>query len=192
MGKITVIEHLTLDGVMQAPAAPDEDRRGGFDRGGWATANADAVMGEAMAARASDGESALLMGRRTYEDLAGVWPTAPADDPSTARINSARKLVASTTLRDPLEWAGASVLQGDVAVAVAALKETVDLTILGSGELVRSLQPHGLIDEYLLMIHPLVVGRGVRLFGDESDAALELVDSVTTTTGVIIATYRSR
>ncbi len=191
MGTITVVNHVTLDGVIQAPAAPDEDRRGNFDRGGWAAANADAVMGEAMAARAPEGESALLMGRRTYEDLASVWPNAPADEPNTARINAARKHVASTTLRDPLEWEGASVLQGDVAEAVAALKESVHLTILGSGELIRSLQPHGLIDEYLLMIHPLVVGRGVRLFGDEP-ADLELVDSVTTTTGVIIATYRSR
>ncbi|SRR6476661_6092669 len=192
MGTITVVNHVTLDGVIQAPAAPDEDRRGGFDRGGWASANADAVMGKAMAARVPDGESALLMGRRTYEDLASVWPNASPDEPNTARINAARKHVATRTLRDPLEWEGASVLQGDAAEAVGALKESVHLTILGSGELIRSLQPHGLIDEYLLMIHPLVVGRGVRLFGEGSDADLELVDSVTTTTGVIIATYRSR
>jgi len=132
------------------------------------------------------------MGRRTYEALASVWPNASPDEPNTARINAARKHVATRTLRDPLEWEGASVLQGDAAEAVGALKESVHLTILGSGELIRSLQPHGLIDEYLLMIHPLVVGRGVRLFGEGSDADLELVDSVTTTTGVIIATYRSR
>jgi dihydrofolate reductase len=193
MGTVTVVNHLTLDGVMQAPAGPDEDRRGGFDRGGWAFANADAVMGEELAGSASggDGPSGLLLGRRTYEDLAAFWPTAPADDPNTARINAARKLVASRTLSGPLEWSGSELLEGDVVEAVRGLRASMDLTILGSGELIRSLIPHGLIDRYLLMMHPVVLGRGVRMFGEDSDVALELERSVTTTTGVIIATYRA-
>jgi dihydrofolate reductase len=189
MGRLVVVNHVTLDGVMQAPARPDEDRRSGFDRGGWAAANADAVMGEAIGARMSaDGE--LLLGRRTYEDMASVWPHRPADDRYAKVINARRKHVASRTLREPLEW-NATLLDGDVPAAVAALRERTDLGILGSGELIHSLMPHGLIDEYLLLIHPLVFGTGRRMFPDGSAAAaLRLVDTVTTGTGVIIATYR--
>ena len=189
MGRLIVVNHVTLDGVMQAPARPDEDRRGGFDRGGWAAANADAVMGETMGARMT-GDGELLLGRRTYQDMASVWPHRPADDPYAAVINARRKHVASRTLREPLEW-NATLLDGDVAEAVAALRERADLGILGSGELIQSLMPHGLIDEYLLLIHPLVFGTGRRLFPDGgAPAALRLVDTVTTGTGVIIATYR--
>jgi dihydrofolate reductase len=189
MGRLVVVNHVTLDGVMQAPARPDEDRRGGFDRGGWGAANVDAVMGEAMGARMT-GDGELLLGRRTYEDMASVWPHRPADDPYAAVINARRKHVASRTLREPLEW-NATLLDGDVAAAVAGLRERTDLAILGSGELIQSLMPHGLIDEYLLLIHPLVFGTGRRMFPDGgAPAALRLVDTVTTGTGVIIATYR--
>src|SRR6185295_5798546 len=149
MGRLIVVNHVTLDGVMQAPARPDEDRRGGFERGGWAAANADAVMGETMGARMT-GDGELLLGRRTYEDMASVWPHRPADDPYAAVINTRRKHVASRTLREPLDW-NATLLDGDVAAAVAALRERTDLAILGSGELIQSLMPHGLIDEYLLL-----------------------------------------
>ena len=189
MGRLAVVNHVTLDGVMQGPARPNEDRRGGFDRGGWAAANADAVMGEAMGARMSGGGE-LLLGRRTYEDMASVWPHRPADDPYAKVINARRKHVASRTLREPLEW-NATLLEGDVPTAVAALRERTDLGILGSSELIQSLMPHGLIDEYLLLIHPLVLGTGRRMFPDGgAPAALRLVDTVTTGTGVIIATYR--
>ncbi len=189
MGRLVVVNHVTLDGVMQAPARPDEDRRGGFDRGGWAAANADAVMGETMGTRMT-GDGELLLGRRTYEDMASVWPHRPADDPYAAVINARRKHVASRTLREPLDW-NATLLDGDVAGAVAALRERTDLAILGSGELIQSLMPHGLIDEYLLLVHPLVFGTGRRMFPDGgAPAALRLVDTVTTGTGVIIATYR--
>jgi dihydrofolate reductase len=189
MGRLVVVNHVTLDGVMQAPARPDEDRRGGCDRGGWGAANVDAVTGEAMGARMT-GDGELLLGRRTYEDMASVWPHRPADDPYAAVINARRKHVASRTLHEPLEW-NATLLDGDVAAAVAGLRERTDLAILGSGELIQSLMPHGLIDEYLLLIHPLVVGTGRRMFPDGgAPAALRLVDTVTTGTGVIIATYR--
>ena len=190
MGRLVVVNHVTLDGVMQAPARPDEDRRGGFGHGGWAAANADAVLGEAMGKRMAGSEGDLLLGRRTYEDMASVWPHRPADDPYAAVINARRKHVASRTLREPLDW-NATLLDGDVAAAVAALRERTDLAILGSGELIQSLMPHGLIDEWLLLVHPLVFGTGRRMFPDGgAPASLRLVETVTTTTGVIVATYR--
>jgi dihydrofolate reductase len=193
MARITVLNHLTLDGVMQAPAAPDEDRRGGFAYGGWAAANADEVMVRAMGERMAGGSGALLLGRRTYEDLASVWPNMPEDNPYTAVINAQRKYVVSSTLGEPLEWQNSTLLRGEVPGAVARLKEGgEDLMILGSGELIRALLPHGLIDELVLQIHPVVVGPGVRMFGEDDGAyaALRLVDSTVTTNGVVIATYR--
>ena len=194
MPRLVVLNHVSLDGVMQAPASPDEDRRGGFGHGGWAARNADAVMGEVLGRR-SGADSALVIGRRTYEDLGAYWPHAPADNPYTEVINRRRKWVVSTTLREPLEWQNSRLLQGDAADAVARLKreQGPDLTILGSGELVRSLLPHGLIDAVVLMIHPIVLGTGVRLFErDGAFAAFRLADSIATTTGVIIATYESK
>jgi dihydrofolate reductase len=186
--KLTVINHITLDGVMQAPGRPDEDRRGGFEHGGWAQPYGDEVLGRVMGERmAADG--ALLLGRRTYEDFAAFWP-AQTDNPFTPVLNERRKYVASTTLKDPLPWSNSTLLEGDVAEAVAALKERTDLAVLGSGALVRSLMPHGLIDEYLLIINPLVLGSGRRLFADDGPRVpLRLADSTTTTTGAIIATY---
>jgi dihydrofolate reductase len=197
MARIVVNNHLTLDGVMQAPARPDEDRRGGFAHGGWAAANADAVMGRVMGERMGGGGAGegggILLGRRTYEDLASVWPHMPDDNPYAPVINARRKYVVSSTLRAPLQWNNSVLLEGDPVHAVAQLKAeaTADIVILGSGELVRALMPAGLIDEYLLCIHPLVVGPGVRLFTDDGAfAALALVDATTTTAGVVIATYR--
>jgi dihydrofolate reductase len=191
MSMVRVINHLSLDGVMQAPGRPDEDERGGFAHGGWAAANTDEVMGRVMGEGMSR-EGAILLGRRTYEDFASYWPRQE-DNPYTETLNRRRKYVASTTLREPLEWSNSTLLEGDAAEAVARLKEDgdEDLAVHGSGELVRSLMRHGLIDEFLLMIHPLVLGTGRRMFADDgSFAALRLVDSVTTTTGVLIATYR--
>src|SRR5437879_7511025 len=191
MSKVVLFTSLTLDGVMQAPGRPDEDRRGGFEHGGWAKPFADSVMGgvagESMATR-----GALLLGRRTYEDFFSVWPNRPKPNPFTDVLNNAQKYVASRTLKEPLPWSNSTLLKGDAAQAVAGLKEQPgkDLVILGSGELVRSLMRGNLIDQYILLTHPLLLGSGQRLFPDDgSPQALRLVDSKTTTTGVVIATY---
>jgi dihydrofolate reductase len=191
MSRLTVVNNVTVDGVMQAPGRPDEDTRGGFAHGGWAAPYSDEVMGRVMAQRMAK-PGALVLGRRTYEDFASYWPKQ-TDNPFTPVLNQRRKYVASTTLKEPLPWSNSTLLPGDAAQAVAQLKEQgdEDLAVLGSGELVRSLMRHDLIDEYLLSIHPLLLGYGRRLFGDDgTEAALRLVDSTTTTTGVIIATYQ--
>jgi dihydrofolate reductase len=192
MGKIVVFTSLTLDGVMQAPGRPDEDRRGGFDRGGWAQPYNDPVMGR-VAAEGMAKEGSLLLGRRTYEDFFSFWPKQP-DNPFTEALDNTRKYVASTTTEEPLPWRNSTLLKGDAADAVAELKRQSDgdLTVLGSGELVQSLRRRDLIDEYMLLIHPLVLGTGRKLFPDGGPPAeLRLADTVTTTTGVIIATYHA-
>ena len=192
MSKIVVTNHLTLDGVMQAPAGPDEDRRGGFEHGGWAAPNNDEVMGRVMGEGMSQGGS-LLLGRWTYEAFHAFWPHQK-DNPYTEVLNNTQKYVASTTLAEPLPWMNSTLLEGDVGEAVARLKEQSDkdIVVLGSGELIQSLMRGNLIDEYLLLIHPVVLGSGRRLFPDGSPFAdLRLVDSVTTTTGVVIARYQS-
>jgi dihydrofolate reductase len=190
MSKVVVNNNVTLDGVMQAPGRPDEDPRGGFDHGGWALPYSDEVMAGVMGERMAQG-GALLLGRRTYEDFYGFWPHQD-DNPFTDVLNDVQKYVASTTLTEPLPWSNSTLLEGDAARAVAKLKEQPgkDLVILGSGELVKSLIRRDLIDEYVLLIHPLVLGSGRRLFPDGAFAALRLVDSVATTTGVLIATYQ--
>ena len=191
MKKIVVVNNVTLDGVMQAPGRPDEDTRGGFTHGGWAVPDNDEVMGRTMGAQMT-GQGSLLLGRRTYEDFYGYWPQQ-TDNPFTPVLNATRKYVASTTLTEPLPWANSTLLAGDAADAVAALKAAGDdtLTILGSGALIRALQRRNLIDEYLLLIHPLLLGTGARLFPEGVPTApLQLIDSVVTTKGVIIATYR--
>jgi dihydrofolate reductase len=190
MGKIVVTNHVSLDGVMQAPAAPDEDTRDGFDRGGWALPDNDAVMGRKMAEGMARPGS-LLLGRRTYEDFFRVWPNR-TDNPYTEVLDKTQKYVASRTLTEPLPWQNSTLLPGDAADAVRALKDRLpgDLAILGSGDLIGSLRRHHLIDTYVLMIHPVVLGSGRRLFPDgTTPEELRLVDSVTTTTGVIIARY---
>jgi dihydrofolate reductase len=191
MSRLSVVNFLTLDGVMQAPGHAEEDRRGGFEHGGWQGRYGDEVMGAYMGARIS-GEGCLLFGRRTYEKMAAVWPHQPPDNPFTDVMNNRRKYVASRTLEAPLEWTNSTLLEGEAADSVARLKaeDGPDITILGSGELIQSLMPHGLIDEYLLPIHPLVLGTGRRMFPDGgASARLRLVDATTTTTGVIIARY---
>jgi len=191
MRKVVVTNNLTLDGVMQAPGRPDEDVRGGFDRGGWALPYNDPVMGRVMGEGMAQA-GALLLGRRTYEDFASVWPNR-TDNPFTEVLDATQKYVASRTLAEPLPWKNSTLLKGDAADAVADLKQQPgpDLTILGSGELIQSLRRRNLIDEYVLLIHPLVLGSGRRLFPDGSPPAdLRLAGSVTTTTGVMIATYQ--
>src|SRR5207245_7367704 len=191
MSKVVLFTSLTLDGVMQAPGRPDEDRRGGFEHGGWATPYADSVMGS-VAGESMATSGALLLGRRTYEDFFSVWPNRPKPNPFTDVLNNAQKYVASRTLKEPLPWSNSTLLKGDAATAVARLRDQPgkDLVLLGSGELVRSLMRSNLIDQYILLIHPLLLGSGQRLFPDDgSPQTLRLVDSKTTTTGVLIATY---
>jgi dihydrofolate reductase len=191
MRKVVVTNSLTLDGVMQAPGRADEDVRGGFDRGGWALPYNDPVMGRVMGEGMAQ-TGALLLGRRTYEGFASFWPHQK-DNPFTDILDNVQKYVASTTLTEPLPWKNSTLLECDAAVAVADLKQQPgpDLAILGSGELIQSLRRRGLIDKYVLLIHPLVLGSGRRLFPDgTSPADLRLVDSVTTTTGVMIVTYQ--
>jgi dihydrofolate reductase len=192
MSKIVAFTSLTLDGVMQAPGRPDEDRRGGFDHGGWALPYADSVLG-AVSGQSMASTGALLFGRRTYEDFYGVWPKRTDDNPFTAVLNNTKKYVASTTLKEPLPWVNSTLLKGDAAEAVARLKAQPgkDVVVLGSGVLLQSLMRRNLVDEYVLLIHPLVLGSGRRLFSDEGQfAALRLIDAKTTTTGVVIATYQ--
>jgi len=193
MGRVVAFTSLTLDGVMQAPARPDEDTRGGFEHGGWAIPYADSVMGT-VSAESGASSGALLLGRRTYEDFYGVWPKRTDDNPFTAVLNNTQKYVASTTLKEPLSWMNSTLLKGDAAEAVSRLKAqmTKDVVVLGSGALLQTLMRHNLVDEYILLIHPLVLGSGRRLFTDGSAAAtLRLVESKATTTGVLIATYRA-
>lgn len=188
MGKVIVFTNLTLDGVMQAPARPDEDRRGGFEHGGWGVPyNAMSYVGFN-----TSGTTALLLGRRTYEDFYAVWPNR-TNNPFTERLNTMQKYVASTTLSEPLPWINSTLLKGDVAKAVAQLKQEPDqnLLMMGSGELVQFLMQHNLVDEYVLLIHPLILGSGRRLFPDGgASATLRLVDSKTTPKGVVIVTYQ--
>jgi dihydrofolate reductase len=192
MSNVVVFTSLTLDGVMQAPGRPDEDRRGGFEHGGWAAPYADPVMGSVAAEGMAKG-GALLFGRRTYEDFYAFWPNQQEPNPFTAVLNDSQKYVASRTLEEPLPWQNSTLLEGDAAEAVARLKEEPgkDLVVLGSGELIQSLMRHNLVDEYVLLIYPLVLGSGRRLFTDGgASTVLRLVDTKPTTTGVVIATYR--
>ncbi len=189
--RVVVFMSVTLDGVIQAPARPDEDVRGGFVHGGWAVPYADEVMGK-MAGDGIAKPGGLLLGRRTYEDFFKVWPNR-TDNPYTDVLNNRTKYVASRSLEEPLPWKNSTLLKGDAAEAVARLKKQPggDLMVIGSGELVRSLMDSNLIDEYILLIHPLVLGSGRRLFSDDGPSAtLRLVDTKTTTTGVVIATYQ--
>ena len=193
MGTVTVTNHVSLDGVMQAPAGPDEDTRGGFTRGGWAMADNDEVMGRIMG-EGMTGSDALLLGRRTYEAFFAFWPHQ-TDNPFTEVLDNTEKFVASTTLTEPLSWKNSTLLSGDAADGVEALRRESarHLTILGSGDLIQSLVRRGLVDRYVLMIHPVVLGSGRRLFPDGGASGdLRLVDCVTTTTGVMIVTYEPR
>ena len=192
MRRVIVNEFMTLDGVIQAPGGADEDRDGGFEHGGWQTPLLDDVAQTSVVEGMAEA-GAFLLGRKTYEIFAGYWPTAPEEEAAVAGpLNSLPKYVASTTLTDPLAWQNSTVLKGDVAEAVAALKgeSGKDLHVIGSGELVQTLMHHDLVDEYRLMINPILVGSGKRLFrGDNERKMLRLADSTITSKGVVIATY---
>src|SRR6266487_4976852 len=164
MSKIVVFNSVTLDGVMQAPARPDEDTRVGFQHGGWAIPYSDPDMGRA-AGESGATAGGLLLGRRTYEDFYNVWPNR-TDNPFTEVLNNSQKYVASRTLKEPLPWMNSTLLKGDVPEAVAGLKSQLDkdLVILRSGEPIQTLIRHNPIDIYTLLIHPLILGSGRRLF----------------------------
>ena len=189
--KLVAVEFLSLDGVMQAPGDPQEDTEAGFAHGGWQRPYFDDVMGKAAAEGMAETD-AYLFGRKTYQKMAAFWPTAPADDPFAAHLNGTTKYVASRTLRDP-SWQPVEVLTDDVPGAVAALKEKPGgtITVLGSGELVRTLLVNDLVDELELTVSPVVLGSGKRLFGPATDVLrLELVSSVPTSTGSVMLRYR--
>ncbi len=191
MRKVSVFNSVTLDGVMQAPGRADEDTRDGFAHGGWAVPYNDEVLGQMVAQDMADA-GPLLLGRRTYEDFASFWPRQTGN-PFTEVLDNTLKYVASTSLAEPLPWRNSELLPGDAADAVARLKQEPgkDLTVLGSGQLIQSLRRRDLIDEYVLLIHPLVLGSGRRLFPEGGPpSTLRLVNAVPTTTGVIIATYQ--
>jgi dihydrofolate reductase len=188
MGKVIVTNWVTLDGVMQGPGRPDEDTRDGFAHGGWGTAYSDeatvAKVGERMG-----GDHAFLFGRCTYEDLLASWNAQGG--PFKDALDNTPKYVASNDPEARLDWPNSILLQGDVPAAVADLKESsgANLVIMGSGELIGSLMSADLIDEYLLMIAPVVLGTGRRLFAGSTHASLRLVESSTTSKGVLITTY---
>jgi dihydrofolate reductase len=194
--KLTTTTHVSVDGVMQGLGGPDEDRRGGFERGGWAIPlfdNEAATFLDEVFERAD----AFLFGRRTYEIFAGSWGTGSwganqGNNPISVTLNTRPKYVASTTLTDP-QWADTTVLSGDVAAAIGELKAKPvgELQVHGSGSLVRWLLENELVDEVTLLTYPVVIGQGTRLFpATGPDTALELVDSQSTPSGVTIQVYR--
>ena len=190
MGRIVACTNVTLDGVMQSPGRPDEDVRDGFTHGGWGAPYAAMPHVGHVFANAD----ALLLGRRTYMDFATVWPARP-DSPFTPWLTRIPKYVASRTLRAPLPWENSTLLHGAVRDAVAQLKcyTARDILVMGSGELLQSLMRDDLVDEYVLLIHPLVLGSGRRLFVSPGpDASLRLVSSSTTPEGVLVATYEPK
>ncbi|HZA02986.1 MAG TPA: dihydrofolate reductase family protein, partial [Propionibacteriaceae bacterium] len=185
MATITAFENVTLDGVMQSPGRADEDTRGGFAQGGWADGYADEVSMQ-FAGEGMSRKGGLLFGRRTYQDLLGYWTTTPDPNPFTEVLIDSRKYVVSRSAEVDLAYPNSTLLAGDAAATVAALKDRVDadLTVLGSGELVRTLHAARLIDAYVLLIHPIVLGSGTRLFGEADRRNLTLERSIPTTTGV--------
>jgi dihydrofolate reductase len=191
MGRVVVMNHVSLDGVMQAPGRSDEDTSGGFTHGGWATA--DPAASEAMTQRmaAGGGLAGWLLGRRTYEDVLGYW-TQQADNPFGAALVNAAKYVASETLEEPPPWPNTNLLRGDIADAVVRVKAEVDgvLAIMGSGQLIGTLLAHDLIDEFLLMINPCVLGSGRRMFPDGAPfTRFRCSDASLTPAGLLVATY---
>ncbi|KPQ44044.1 MAG: hypothetical protein MPEBLZ_01381 [Candidatus Methanoperedens nitroreducens] len=194
MRKIIVSEFLTLDGVMQAPGSPDEDRSGGFNHGGWQMPYFDDIFAKAII-EGLTGAGGFVVGRKTYEIFAAYWPTAPAEVQAFAEpLNNLPKFVASKTMREPLAWNNSTLIAGDVVKEVAKLKRQSgnDLRVIGSGELVQTLMKHDLVDEYDLMIHPLVLGSGKHLFREGgSKQTLKLLDFKTTSKGVTILKYKT-
>jgi dihydrofolate reductase len=189
--RLTLTTFLSLDGVMQGPGAPEEDRSGGFEQGGWLVPYADEDMGRLVDEWFSAAD-AFLLGRRTYELFAAYWPQVPDEgNPVAAKLNSQPKYVASRTL-DEVGWSNSILLDGDLPDAVAELKRRPgrELQVHGSGDLAQTLMRHDLIDEYRLWIYPVILGAGTRLFREGSaPSALKLVDTKSTGSGVAVHVY---
>ncbi len=187
--RVLVINHVSLDGVLQGPGRPDEDTRDGFRHGGWAAERSDPTMAATMGERMGEGFS-WLFGRRSYDDMLSHWNEVGG--PFKDGLNNATKYVASSDPQAELPWPSSTLLTGDVPAGVAALRERPggNLVVMGSARLVQSLLPVGLVDELLLFVHPVVLGSGRRLFGPDEDAhELTLVDCTSTERGVIVADY---
>ncbi|HEV2780322.1 MAG TPA: dihydrofolate reductase family protein [Actinophytocola sp.] len=190
MRKLVVVEFLSVDGVMQSLGDPHEDPDGFYEHGGWGAEYFDDTLG-AAAAEGMAGTDAYLFGRKTYQGMARYWPTVPDDDPMAAHLNSTPKYVVSRTLSS-VEWANSTLLTGDLAAAVGELKlrDGGNIVVLGSGQLVRTLMEHDLVDEYRLFVHPIVLGSGKRLFGDAGQPRrLKLVEARTSSLGSQILGY---
>ncbi|MFE3588999.1 dihydrofolate reductase family protein [Streptomyces niveus] len=191
MRKLMVTTFVSLDGVMQGPGGSDEDRDGGFEHGGWSVPHfgPDLIQRMTDLVRRAD---ALLVGRKTYDIFAATWPLAEADDPIGSKMNSVRKYVASRTL-DTVSWQNSTLLTGDVAEAVARLKQEGgdgEIQVHGSGDLIQTLIAHDLVDEFHVLVFPVLVGSGKRLFGRGTvPAGLKLVDTARSGSGVVISTY---
>ena len=188
MGKVVVMNGVTLDGVMQGPGRPDEDTRDGFTYGGWGVPYYDQAAVAKMGERMGD-DRAFLFGRHTYEQLLRSWNARGG--PFKDALNDTPKFVASSNATTRLEWPNSTLLHGDVPAAVRDLKQSsaANLVIMGSGVLIASLIAADLIDEYLVMIAPLVLGAGRRLFPEGVRAPLRLIESVATSTGALLVTY---
>ena len=188
--RVVVVNHLSLDGVLQGPGRPDEDTRDGFRHGGWALAANDPAMAAAMGQRMGE-QFSWLFGRRSYEGMLTHWNQVGG--PFKDGLNNPDKYVASANPDADLPWPNSRLLTGDVPARIAALRkgEGGNLVIMGSGQLIRSLLPHGLVDELFLMIHPLVLGSGHRLFGPDNEPhRMRMVDCTPTQAGVLMTTYQ--
>src|SRR5919197_3759548 len=192
MRKVIVTEWMSLDGVVQAPGAADEDTTGGFEHGGWHLRYFD-ELSQKWVVENLTGAGGFLLGRRTYEGFASHWPNASEEEQVIAEpLNRKPKYVASTTLTAPLEWQNSTLVDREVAAAVASLKQqdSGDLHVIGSTELMQTLIEHDLVDEFRLMIDPVVLGGGKRIFRDSgSIKSLRLIDGQVTRMGAILATY---
>ncbi|HEY6318698.1 MAG TPA: dihydrofolate reductase family protein [Acidimicrobiia bacterium] len=192
MGKLIVTEFVTLDGVGQAPGGPDEDRDGGFTRGGWQAPLPDEEAGGVLFGQARSMD-ALLLGRRTYEIFANYWPTAPEEIPFTGLLNGVPKYVASRTLAGPLAWQGSTLVAEALPEGITAIKERHDeVHVIGSLNLVQSLLRFGLVDRLNLWLYPLLLGSGKQVFADGTVAtALRLTESVTYSNGMVQLVYET-
>jgi dihydrofolate reductase len=191
MRALRAIEFMSLDGVIQAPGAPEEDTEGGFRHGGWQRPYVDKVLGKAAGQGMAETD-AYLFGRKTYEAMASYWPSVSDEDPYARHLNSTQKYVASRTL-GATDWARSEVIAGDVPEEVARLKSEPggNIAVLGSAELVRTLITRDLVDEYFLVVFPILLGSGKRLFGEaEAPKRLKLIESAATGTGGLMLTYR--
>lgn len=192
MRRVVAVEYVSLDGVMQSPASPDEDPSNGFTLGGWAAELLARDPEASMAAMGGQGgrTTAMLFGRKTYLQLVGHWLSTTESNPFTDVLRDTTKYVASRTLTEPLPYPNSILLTGDVCPAVAQVKADGDgdIVVLGSGALVRNLAAAGLVDAYVLTILPIVLGSGARLFG-ETYAPMRVASSFTSPTGIVVATY---